>query len=240
VIQYHDSSGVDHDLGIASKVSTPHSPHAILGELGGALSIGFDLVSAFGYHFAVQLTRKLSETSAEIVADAILVASSGERVRFENTDTFRYRERDSSDTDLSYGVVREITSGLVVDLTGVVTGNGSIDVNALVSLSKRGADLSGQGNPPPTSERMIATRTSVEPGKVALLGRFVFQEESSSSDGSPLLGRIPVVSNLLGSSRHRTETAELVIYLIPHIDASATRVPAEQEMQRLYETYIRG
>lgn len=219
VIQYQVSESYDHEFGLANRIAAPESPHAILGNLGSLLSVSFDIVSAFGYHFAAQLSSQLSETRAQIIADVVLRGSSGQRVRFQNTDTFRYREPELSGTaSASAGVVREITSGLVVDLTGHLVHDRTLLLDVVVSLSKRGIDVSAQGNPPPTSERMIQTKLRAETGQPIAIGRFVFQEQSHGSQGPPFLAGIPLVSDLLGMAERQVEAGELAIYLIPHVD----------------------
>ena len=66
------------------------------GELSNLLDISFDIITEFGYEFAVNLNTKVGNKTANIFTDTTLTAISGQEIKFQNTDTYRYLEYRAS------------------------------------------------------------------------------------------------------------------------------------------------
>ncbi len=197
-------------------------------------SLQFDMLSTLGYNAALAISGELGTNNARLMVDTSLRAENGAPARLENATTYRYRDqtelRDAYDRPI-IGVTREIDSGLTVDLTGWLHRDRTITVNIAVSVSKQGADLTGRGNPPPTSRKVIETTLRVAAGEPIIIGGLLQQEETSQDQRMPLLGRVPILRNLLSHASRTEEETEMVLYLAVFPDRPEH--PREREERQL-------
>lgn len=195
------------------------------------LSLQFDLLSALGYQAALALSGELSDNSARVVVDTSLRARDGDTVTLENASTYRYRDYLESDApEGTQGITREIDSGLEVELRGRYHRDRSVTVTVRVSLSKQGADLSGRGNPPPTSRKVVETTVRVSAGEPVVIGGLLQQEQTGSSRRVPLLGRVPLLRRILASESGTREETEMVLYL--SVFPERTEHPRERQLRQ--------
>jgi type II secretory pathway component GspD/PulD (secretin) len=188
--------------------------------LGSVLDFHLDVVSAFGLKFAASLQSAINENRAQVFADTTLHGVSGGTINFVNTNTYRYRDNNinpETGTPIYTGVTREIASGLKIDVTGWISGDGIITSKVTASISRQGADLSSStGNPPPTSEKIITTEVLGKSGEPIVLSGLIQNEETWSEKRTPWISKIPLLGWLFKSNNRTTEKTEMVIYLVPH------------------------
>jgi hypothetical protein len=192
-----------------------------MGSLSNILSLNFDVVSQFGYQFALTLSSQLGENSAQVYADTTLNGISGQEIRFQNTDTYRYQEFEvDPDTGrlIRSGVTREISSGLIVSLSGWVSGDDmiTVTVNATVSKQNRGQNGEGTGIPS-TSERIITTQVRTPSGRPVVLSGLIKNESAKTSKRIPILGDIPLLRRFFGEESSSRDQTEIVIYIVPYL-----------------------
>jgi type II secretory pathway component GspD/PulD (secretin) len=238
VIQYQESNSQDFDLDISNSLTTPDSTQAFLGTIGNLLSLNFDIVSSFGYAFASRLNWQLGNATAAVLADTTLSGLSGQSVSFQNTNTFRYRDviidPDSGDPEPT-GVIREITSGLVLEIEGWASSGGTVTMTVAATISKRGTDGGAEGNPPPTSEKVVRTHVRAQAGEPVILSGLLQQEEDTSTQRTPLLSDIPGAGVLFEGRRSTRDTTELAIYIVPQVDRGPDEAVGLEEL--LLEIY---
>jgi general secretion pathway protein D len=149
-----------------------------------------------------------------VMADTALTGISGQEVKFQNTNTYRYREPEvDEDGDITYtGVSREITAGLIFSVQGWVSGEGMITMDVGATISKRGTDTTGTaGILPPTSENVVTTRVRTHSGEPVVIGGLIRQETTKTTSKVPVLGDIPLLGFLFRSMKDSVENTELVI-----------------------------
>ena len=210
------------------------------GVMSNIFNINFDLVSKFGYQFIAKLNFELSENKARVLADTTLNGLTGEEVSFRNTNTFRFVDRtiDSSGKPL-YGAVREVTSGLLVNIKGEVSGAGMVTMEVSAQVSKQGSGSVASGVLPPTSEKIVKTKVRSESGTPIIIGGLLQVENNSDEKKVPGLGDIPVLGYAF-KDKHASDTvSEMVIYIVPYIHKEVKRkTTVNEELKRLYEKYI--
>lgn len=186
-------------------------------------SFNMDLVQAFGILFATELQASIQENETEVFADTTLYGVSDVPIQFKNTNTFRYRDpyiNLENGNQIQSGITKEIVSGLVLEILGSVSGNGTITTSVTASVSRRGADVSNTGNPPPTSEKLVTTQVIGTSGDVIVLSGLVQNDSTFVEDRVPLISKIPILGKLFSSNSKNTEKTEMIIYLVPHLDES--------------------
>lgn len=223
IVQVQKSSS---DNWNASLSACPVSPGSFT-DLSAAVSpfgmFNIDVVAAFGYTFAAGLSAAVADNKAEIYADTVLHGVSGTPINFRNTNTYRYRDPyidDETGKKSGTGVTREIVSGLVLDVTGWVSGDGMITTKVNASISRQGADVSSSGNPPPTSEKIVTTEVRGKSGEVIVLSGLIQDDTTTVEDRTPLISKIPLLGWLFKKHQKTEEKNEMYIYLVPHLEGS--------------------
>ncbi len=245
VVQYQESKNEDYSFSAGAEILKDGTQTTILGTLGNLLNISLDVVTAFGYQFALDLNAKLGHSQARVMADTTLNGLTGEDISFQNTNTYRYRDMEiDPDTGkaASTGVTREITSGLMIGINGWVSGDEMITMNVKSTVSKRGADVSSNtGNPPPTSEKIINTHVRTTSGKPVVIGGLFQQEKDVTLQKTPLLSSIPLIGQLFTSKVESFENTELVIYIIPSIEyPDRKNISSKEIFKDYYQTFFSG
>ena len=208
-------------------------------QLGSVLNFNLDVVGAFGLHFAGELQTAIYDSKAKVYADTTLSGVSGKTINFQNTNTYRYRDNNldpKTGEPIYSGVTKEISSGLKLEVTGTVTGDGMITTRITASVSRQGTDLTTTtGNPPPTSEKIITTEVRARSGEPVVLSGLVQEEESDNSSRVPWISKIPLLGRLFKANEKSIEKTELVIYLLPSaeiFDLSEEKCSKEEKIQK--------
>lgn len=244
IMQYQKSNGVvwgDNNFDFGS--SSDSLSKSISGNFSNLLSIQFDVISEFGYKLAAELNLKITEDKAKVLADTTLNGISGQDIKFENTDIYRYRDYTiNTETKEKTGVTREITSGIILKINGWVSGDGMItmDVNAVVS--KQGdSDQSDDStkNPPPSSERMVTTQVRTKSGAPIIIGGLLQVEKTENVNKVPLLSSIPILGLLFQNVSISDVTTEMVIYIVPYVHvADKNAVDVHAKNSEYFRKYV--
>jgi general secretion pathway protein D len=70
---------------------------------------------------------------------------------------------------------------------------------------------------PTFTQRKITSRVNVQSGQTVVLGGLIQDQEERGQDRVPLLGEIPIVGNLFGSTRSVNTRTELIVFLTPRV-----------------------
>ena len=163
----------------------------------------------------------ITNNTANVFTDTTLTALSGQEVKFQNTDTYRYIEYnyDSSSTTRS-STTQQITSGLIVGLNGWVSGDNMITMSVNATVSKQNSDSSSSSTTttlPSTSERVVTTQVRTMSGEPVVISGLIKEDISETESRVPVLGKIPVLGRLFKHTYKSKEKTEIVIYIVPHL-----------------------
>jgi type II secretory pathway component GspD/PulD (secretin) len=209
------------------------------------MNLSIDVVSQFGYQFAANLSIQLGDNTAEVYADTTLNGLSGQEIKFQNTDTYRYQEFEvDADTGniTRTGITREISSGLIVALNGWVSGDDMITISVNATVSKQNNNSTGDTSTiPSTSERVVNTQIRTPSGKPVVLSGLMKEDTNKNSKKVPLLGDIPLLGRLFRDQADTKEKTEIVIYIVPYLIRDRTE---EQDiplrLEEYYQSFIQG
>jgi general secretion pathway protein D len=242
VLQYNDGESLNWSDSLEAANAAAGAQSSFLGTVGKLLSLSFDVISTFGYRFAVQLNLDLSTNKARVLADTTLVGLSGKDINFQNTDTFRYQEVevDEEGNTRYTGVTREITSGLIIKLQGWVSGDGMITMDVKATVSKRGTQTSTTvGSLPTTTENVVNTQARTFSGEPVVIGGLIRQETSIQVSRFPVLSRIPLLGYLFQARQESIESSELVVYIVPRVEYGEVEEAAVGlRLERLYRKFL--
>jgi type II secretory pathway component GspD/PulD (secretin) len=219
---------------------------SFLGNLSNVMNLSFDVVAQFGYQFAANLSVQLGDNTAEVYANTTLNGLSGQEIKFQNTDTYRYQEFevDADTGNISRtGVTREITSGLIVTLNGWVSGDDMITISVNATVSKQNNNSASDSTAlPTTSERVVHTQVRAPSGKPVVLSGLVKDDVNKIVRKIPLLGDIPLLGRLFRDQTDTKEKTEIVIYIVPYLsrDSEAEEQDASLKYERYYHSLVEG
>jgi general secretion pathway protein D len=207
-------------------VTIQHPPgqesSAVLATLGRVFTLSFDVVTNFGVQFAMELNAGLLNDKAKVLADTTLNGLSGEKVSFQNTNTYRYRsfEINPNTGELwPTGVVNEIVSGLIINVNGWVSGDDMITMEVEAEVSRLGSDVDiGTLKEPPTFEKIVKTHVRSRSGELLAIGGLITEDKTSTMQKTPLLGDIPVLGAFFRSEKDEMNRSVFVIYILPHAE----------------------
>jgi len=242
VVQYEKSENINWAKSLEVKKTKGKPMSEFSGIMSNIFNINFDIVSKFGYQFIAKLNFELAENKARVLADTTLNGITGEEVKFQNTNTFRYIDKtlDSNGKPL-YGSMREITSGLLLNIKGNVSGDGMITMEVNAQVSKQGSGGVTSGVLPPTSEKIVKTKVRTPSGKPIIIGGLLQVEQNSSEKKIPGLGDIPIAGLAFKDINGSETVTEMVIYIVPYIHREREKVKSKKErLIRLYKKYIEG
>lgn len=219
---------------------------AFSGELSNIMNLNFDVISQFGYTFAVNLNTLISNNTANVFTDTTLTALSGQEIKFQNTDTYRYIEYEydsSGNSTTRSSVTQQITSGLIVSLNGWVSGDDMITMSVNATVSKQNSD-SGTASTtltslPSTSERVVTTQVRTMSGEPIVISGLIKEEESEIESKTPIVGSIPVIKKLFNHKTTSKEKTEIVIYIVPHLIQDGGSYNNDSlNIERYYQEFI--
>ncbi len=248
VVQYEKSENLNWARSLSANIKEGEGakPKKAMQEFSGIMSnifnLNFDIVTKFGYQFIAKLNFELSANKARVLADTTLNGLTGEEVRFQNTNTFRYIDKtlDANGKPL-YGSVREITSGLLLNIKGVVSGDGMITMEVNAQVSKQGSGGVASGVLPPTSEKIVKTKVRTPSGKPIIIGGLLQVEQNRSEKKLPGLADIPMAGLAFKDLNGSETVTEMVIYIVPYLHKEKQKqVSKKNRLDRLYKKYIEG
>ena len=240
VVQYEKSEDMNWTKSLEVKKSNGAPMSEFSGVMSNIFNINFDIVSKFDYQFIAKLSFELSENKARVLADTTLNGLTGEEVKFQNTNTFRYIDKtlDSNGKPL-YGSMREITSGLLLNIKGNVSGDEMITMEVNAQVSKQGSGGVTSGVLPPTSEKIVKTKVRTQSGTPIIIGGLLQAERNSSKKKVPGLGDIPIAGMLFKDTSGAETVTEMVIYIVPYLHREKDKKEKKSErLMRLYKKYV--
>ena len=246
VIQYtkNDKTGINPSATISKADETDSAPFIFNGSLSNIMDLSFDVISKFGYKFAANLNTQIEENTANIFTDTTLTALSGQEVKFQNTDTYRYVQYDyDSSSNTKTGSTQSITSGLLVGINGWTSGDNMITMTVNATISKQngtaGSSSVSTSELPSTSERVVTTQVRSASGEPVIISGLLKEDETEHENRTPILGKIPLIKHLFKQNNKSKEKTEIVIYIVPHLIQDSKGVQNDSLLlERYYKTLV--
>lgn len=109
-----------------------------------------------------------------------------------------------------------IDTGVLVQVTPHINAGGlvTLEVNAEVSNPGNAAVA---GDAPPISTRSVQTLLAVPSGQTMVMGGLITENKQNTSNGLPLISRVPVLGGLFGNQDLKNNRTELVLFITPQV-----------------------
>lgn len=204
-----------------SNVKDDNSILSFATDLSQIFGINFNIISKLGYDFAFSLNNQLNKSQASICTDTSLTGITGQEIQFQNTDTYRYieYEYDKNNSSNTIGITQTITSGLIINIVGWISGSDMITMEINASISKQNSESTSSSSSvstlPSTSERIVNTQLRTKSGEAIIIGGLLKDEENSQTSSPSFLSHIPILRKIFGQESKSKEQNEITIYIVP-------------------------
>jgi len=210
------------------------------GTFKDLLGIGFDVISSFGLDFGLSLQWKIAKNKAQVLADTTLASLSGEKITFKNTQTIRVKDTEvtTSTSTTTTQIIREISSGLILNIEGWVSGGRMITMKIDTTLSEA-IESDSEDTLPKTAEKVMAATARTEIGKPIVVTGLKQRQMTEDVKKVPVLGDIPLLGLLFRSRNESVTTVEYVISIIPRLEMpEVNRDELERQIVEDYYRYL--
>jgi len=129
--------------------------------------------------------------------------------------------------------IGQIQIGITLTVTPLIGADGTVQMSISQQVSDSSSSVTIDGNPQPIIEtRQISDYVSCKSGDIIVLGG---QRRKADKLSTSMLGGIPVLGTLLGSSSHQKETDDLIFMVRPVVlkNDSSDNDEANKEIQDL-------
>jgi general secretion pathway protein D len=109
-----------------------------------------------------------------------------------------------------------IDTGVLLQVTPHINVGGlvGLEVNAEVSVP---GTPTNPGDAPPIDTRSVQTSVGVQSGQTMVMGGLIQETKANTSNGLPLISRIPVLGGLFGTQELKNNRNELIFFITPRV-----------------------
>jgi len=190
------------------------------GTIGGVVTLNASRDLVQGQNFATasvtsQVLPRLDMAQqagwAKIQRHATVIMANGEEGKFLSGSEVNFRAINSVTTG-----IESITFGSDVKVRPRFDRRtGRLDLRVMAEISEAGEV--GPDGLPNRLFSQLETLVNLQPGQAVLLAGLDARTESRSSNGVPLLSKIPVLGYLFGSKTRRAERTENLVFIVPTV-----------------------
>ena len=110
-------------------------------------------------------------------------------------------------------------TGVILQVRPRINSNQAVSLEIAQEVSRvdQTSATSANSLTPTFIQRKITSKVNVQSGQTVVLGGLIQDQEERGQDRVPLLGEIPVVGHLFGSTRNVNTRTELIVFLTPRV-----------------------
>jgi len=190
------------------------SPTMPVGLGGGAFNLILNRSQIDAFISATDGTNNV-----KLVANPHIAALDNQEATISITQQIPYKVTSFSGgvSDYRSDDWRYATPGVTVRVKPRINDGGNVSMEADIEFSALSGAPSSEGAAPPLMSRNVSSQLMVPSGSTMVIGGLIRDDNTSNSDGVPLLSRIPVVGALFGEQSWTNARTELVIFLTPRV-----------------------
>jgi general secretion pathway protein D len=217
---------------------TPTTTTTGTSAVGLALQTGFNyILNSASFPGGIQAALHLLDTygSTRVISNPHLSALDNQKATIKvgdripiNQQTFVGGATTGTVTNAVTTTSQYIDTGVLVQVTPHINAGGlvTLEVNAEVSNPGNAAVA---GDAPPISTRSVQTLLAVPSGQTMVMGGLITENKQNTSNGLPLISRVPVLGGLFGNQDLKNNRTELILFITPQV------LESESDYQRVIE-----
>jgi general secretion pathway protein D len=191
-----------------------------------SLAKGFTyIINNANFPGGVQAVLKLLDTygNTKVVANPHLAALDNQKATIKAGNRIPINQQTFVGTGTGAPTNAVTTTSQYIDTGVLLQVTPHINAGGLVALDVQ-AEVSNPGQPacpiecaPPINTRSVQTYVSVQSGQTMIMGGLIGDTRQNTSNGIPLLSRIPVLGGLFGGQELNNTRTELVLFITPKV-----------------------
>jgi general secretion pathway protein D len=132
--------------------------------------------------------------------------------------------------------IRFRDTGVILKVIPRVNSSGLVTMDIEQEISAVVPQPGGPSLTPTISQRRIASTISVYSGQMVALGGLISEQRNLDKSGLPVINRIPIIGEIIGSNERGMKRTELIVFIRPQVirDPRDARDVAEELRSRLY------
>jgi len=212
--------------------STPFNPANPIGSAAAAVGLG--LAQGFSYIInntnfpgGVQAVLNLLDTygNTKVISNPHLAALDNQKATIKSGDRIPINQQTFVGTGTGAATNAVTTTSQYIDTGVLLQVTPHINAGGLVTLEVQ-AEVSTPGQPavvgdaPPIATRSVQTIVAVPSGRTMIMGGLILTNKGNTTNGLPLLDRIPILGGLFGKQVINDNRTELIMFITPRVVAS--------------------
>ena len=131
--------------------------------------------------------------------------------------------------------IRFRDTGVILKVIPRVNSSGLVTMDIEQEISAVVPQPGGPSLTPTISQRRIASTISVYSGQMVALGGLISEQRNLDKSGLPVINRIPIIGEIIGSNERGMKRTELIVFIRPQVirDPRDARDVAEELRSRL-------
>jgi general secretion pathway protein D len=131
--------------------------------------------------------------------------------------------------------IRFRDTGVILKVIPRVNSNGLVTMDIEQEISAVVPQPGGPTLTPTISQRRIASTISVYSGQMVALGGLISEQHNRDKSGLPIINRVPILGEIIGSNERGAKRTELIVFIRPQVirDPRDARDVAEELRSRL-------
>jgi general secretion pathway protein D len=209
--------------GIISTPTVPNQP-PVSTNPAVALAQGFTyILNNTNFPGGIQAALKLLDKygNTKVIANPHVAALDNQKATIKAGDRIPISSNSSVGgvTGTFTTTSQYIDTGVLLQVTPHINAGGlvTLDVQAEVSVPGNSGCLPEQQCAPPISTRSVQTLISVPTGRTMVMGGLINESRGNTSQGIPMLSRIPFIGGLFGEQELKQNRTELVLFITPRV-----------------------
>jgi len=191
---------------------------------GSNLSFNYDgAISASDLSFGLAMDFLEQEDIARVLSRPFLSTISGKTASLEITED-RFIETVINDE----AELNEVSSGVIVNITPVVTSNKSIILQFSVSESRFAA--TEEDDTIRRSRNAVESTAQVNSGQTVVIGGLSLKTRAITRAGLPVTKLPPFISSIFGHQASRSQDTEVMIFITPRVWTPSMDIPVPVEL----------
>ena len=189
--------------------------------------------------FQVALNALSSVTDVQVISSPTLMALNNQEAVLQVGDQVPIITRTAESVEgANAPVVNTVElrdTGIILNVVPRVNSVGGVLLDIEQEASRVTRTTSSDIDSPTIQQRRLRTRVSLSDGEALVLGGLIQEGTQRSTDGVPVLSRLPVLGGLFRNRSDSLDRTELLIFVRPHVirDAREARLANDEFRRRL-------
>ena len=210
-------------------------------QASGTNNTGLQILNGFTYliqnanfPFGLQAALHLLDTygNTKVISNPHLSALDNQKatIKVGNRIPINQQTLVGGTTNAVTTTAQYIDTGVLLQVTPHINAGGlvTLEVDAEVSTPAAQSQAAlDSGVAPAINTRSVQTLLAVPTGQTMVMGGLILENKSVSTEGLPLISRIPIIGGLFGDQTLKNDRTELVLFITPRVvenEADVTRI----------------